>query len=165
MSGIELKNSESKNRKQNFKLLICLISSNFLFFILFSFFGSESPKNVSEKMATRIFHAGYQRLKLNISSHVAYADSDSEIPISLYSPSKTLIISKAYLHPHLKKEVSSSDFKSEKNEDEFLVEIKEDQIAKLMTHQGEVLSAYPQVAEVKNSTNNFKEGESYEINF
>ncbi len=164
MSGIELKNSESKKRKQNFKLLACLLCSNLLLLLLFSFFGNKSEAKTSSNENLQIFHAGYERLKLKIITHIAYNNNDKEIPISLYSKTKKLIIARAYLHLNTEEE-TSSDLKNENNEQIFLVEIPNDQLTKLIDHQDESLSAYPVTSIQKTISPAVSQGENYEISF
>lgn len=164
MSGIELKNSESKKRKQNFKLLACLLCSNLLLLLLFSFFGNESEAKTSSNENLQIFHPGHERLKLNLIPHIAYSNQDKEIPISIYSKAKKLIIARAYLHLNSNEE-TSSDLKNENNEQSFLVEIPNDQLTKLIDHQDESLSAYPVASIQKIASPAVSQGESYEISF
>lgn len=163
MSGIELKKNENK-RKQNFKLIACLLCSNLLLLLLFSFLGNESQAETLINKKTRIFHLEHQRLKLPLTLNVAYTPDDSEIPVSLYSANKKLIISKAYLHPFDQQE-TNTNFKMDTAEQVFLVEIPNEQIKKLIDHQGENLSAYPVFTPAKSTNITSNPGENYEISF
>ena len=137
MNGIELKKVDNPKRRQNIKLALCLVSSNLLLLFIFSFFGKEDKIQLTSPIQERAFHENYERLNLPMELKIVYSPQDKDIPVSIFSEDKKLLVKKAFLHPELS---------SEKNEEkEFVIEIPKASLEKVIAYQGSKLLAYPEI--------------------
>lgn len=158
MNGIELKKVDNTKRRQNIKLALCLISSNLLLALAFTLFEKEEQTQMSTTALERTFHENYERLNLPLDLKIIYSSKDKEIPISIFSEDKKLLVKKAFLHPELSPEENESK--------EFVIEIPKTSLDKVIAYQGNKLLAYPEI-----QTNEIppipqvSKGEGYEITF
>ncbi len=169
MSGIELKKNDNQKRKQNIKLIVCLVSSNLLLFLLFSFLGKTQEVPPPVPTNKRAFHSQHQKLALQLELNVVYSADEAEIPIALYTENKKLLVSRAYLHPEKisQKEdlANTSDMNPKEEKEKFIVEIPDEKLESLIAYQGEKLLAYPAHHLIQKQSPKHLPGETYEISF
>lgn len=158
MNGIELKKIDNPKRRQNIKLAICLLSSNLLLVFAFTFFGKEEKIQATSLTPERVFHENYERLNLPLELKIVYSSQDREIPISIFTEDKKLLVKKAFLHPELS---------SEKNDEkEFVIEIPKISLEKVIAYQGSKLLVYPEIQMHETKPLALApRGEEYEITF
>ncbi len=158
MNGIELKKVDNTKRRQNIKLALCLLSSNLLLILAFTLFGKEEKTPTNSSVLERAFHENYERLNLPLELKIIYSSQDKEIPISIFSEDKKLLVKKAFLHPELTPNENESK--------EFVIEIPKTSLDRVIAYQGDKLLAYPEIQTNEISpVTKVSRGEEYEITF
>jgi hypothetical protein len=139
----EIKKQGDSKRKDKLKFLAAIVSTNLLTICLTLSFKSGTepgPAFAAQKSET----SNHPHFKMIVTPLIVLVDRTSgasEIPITLVSKSKKIIIEKAYLHeevPGQSKDLGGSTAR-------FKIEIPEDEVLKLSADEAELMIAIPQV--------------------
>ncbi|MBP9680615.1 MAG: hypothetical protein KBD76_04335 [Bacteriovorax sp.] len=157
----KIKNLGDSKKRERYKLIMALVSTNLLVATLCLGLGEASANKSAPQNISRITHPHYKMLVIPLLLLADINPGLNEIPISLISKTKKILIPKAYLHeevPTAQNDLGSSP--------RFKVEIPEEDIVKIMTDgDAETLTAVPEInikQSSKKTTN--KRVSRYEIN-
>jgi hypothetical protein len=154
-------------KKLTFKTISIFFLSNLLTAMLFTTCNNEGGPDVSKQISHYKIHEGYQKIQIPLQVYVSFPQNTDEIPIGLYSPSKKMIVKKAFLHPMPKdeKEASFSNMGSDGGATmDTMIEVKKEDLALIIGLKEKYLLAYPfNDAPLKSITHTEKN--SYEITF
>jgi hypothetical protein len=153
------KNGDSKKR-QKLKFAMAIISTNLLVIFLFLSFQHNDPAPIPQSLSPKKIHSGFKMLVIPLTLLIDTRLQEIEIPVTLISKSKKIIIAKAYLH-----EAIPTNPKDQENLSRFKIEIPEAQLLELSAEGPEVLIAIPEIPIRTSHKKNINNRESpYEIN-
>lgn len=131
--------NELKKIKMKFYLL--LLFSNLSLIAIFQL--SEKGPIEEQTEVKLINHDHHTKLKLALKTFLEIPSEKSEIPVSLYTSEGTLLIEKAFLHPHQSLAEREEISFEESNIEIFEVEIPNNALKKIISLNIKFLKAYP----------------------
>ena len=147
----EIKKSGDRKNKEKFKFLAAVLVTNIMVAILCRPSGETKPEI---KKDLRLTHAGHQMMVVPLNVLVTETSANlNEIPVSLVSRDKKVIVEKAWLHEVVKTEGEIPQFK---------IEINNEDVVRVSEFVSEGMVAVPYVQKKKNKLN-VKRGSRYEV--
>ena len=132
--------AEIKKMKIKFYILL-LISNLVIFFAMNSRAKNDQPLR-SQEVQLRD-HANHTKVKLPLRLHLEIPQNTVEVPITLYVKGSTQVIERGYLHAQKTSDATQRDLLEDREAPLFEVEIPNQDLMKVVSFDGEPLSAYP----------------------
>lgn len=142
---------EKEKKRNQIKIVICLLLSNLFCFLLSSNFLSSSEKLPSQEETRK----GFERLTLSLKLFVPLEEQKA---ISLYSPSSKLLVAKAYL-------IKKIDHNSAEDYQIFEVEVPQEKWMILFKEKYHYFLAYPHNEKIAQEKNIASKVRNYEVLF
>ncbi len=153
----ELKKTSNSKNKDRLKFVSMILVTNILV-ALICLPGEDAPI-VKKNDNSRTFHAHHKMLILPLTPLLSIANEEKEIPVTLISKTKKIIVKKAFLH--------NQQNESKPNDGEvnrFKIEIPESELETSRVLIEEDMIAVPYVENKKFAKAVKKQGSKYEIN-
>lgn len=149
----ELKKSNNQKHKEKIKFITTILLTNAMVALLC--LPSAREVSTATNKGSLILHPHYKMLVLPLTPLMNYSVAEKEVPVTLISRDKKIIIKKAFLHE------AEKDKLSEGNIRHFKIEINESDLIQSQAMLETEMIAVPYV-ETKISRTNKKKGSTYE---
>ncbi len=154
----ELKKTSNSKNKDRLKFFVTIIVTNALVALIC--LPAKESSSVKKEDTTRTLHANHKMLILPLTLLLSINDSEKEIPVTLISKTKKIIVKKAFLHSKEKNSLSIDDHETNR----FKIEIPENELEISHVLLEEEMIAVPYVENKKNAKPAQTQGSKYEIN-
>lgn len=155
----EIKKNEDSKKKEKIKFALAIISTNIMVALLSLSFASNPALPKMPSPPRKILHPQFKMVVIPLNVLIDLDQGASEIPVTLMSKSKKVLISRAYIHemvPGNIKDLSAPRFK---------IEIPESEVLKLSADDPEAMIAIPEIKlKEKVLKSSSKRVSPYEIN-
>jgi hypothetical protein len=153
------KNSDSK-KKEKIKFALTIVSTNLLVAMLCMSFNGPPTAPTQSIITNKQMHPHFKMIVIPLKLLLDLDQYSSEIPVTIMTKSKQILISKAFLHEEIKSPSASGE-----NLSRFKIEIPEDEVLKLSADSEIEMIAIPEIKiPIKEKLNINKRVSQYEIN-
>ncbi len=153
----ELKKTNNSKNKERLKFVSTVLITNIFVALICLPSSEENP--VKKDISLRTIHSNHKMLILPLTPLLSISDNEKEIPVTLISKNKKIIVKKAFLH--------TKETDTKQNADEvirFKIEIPESELETSQVLLEEEMIAVPYVESKKTAKAIKHQGSKYEIN-
>ncbi|MFA6237670.1 MAG: hypothetical protein WC635_10120 [Bacteriovorax sp.] len=136
----EIKKKGDSKKKEKLKFIVTIISTNLLVAALCLNFNTSTGSISSNQPALKIIHPSFKMIIIPLTVLIDVDPQTSEIPVTLMTKSKKILITKAYLHEEIRNTSSNGETTSR-----FKIEIPENEVLKLSADNEVEMIAIPEL--------------------